>query len=86
MLLEERDSVIAESADVSQSVLWDDIIVEANARVRRAVLADGVRIREGELIEDAVVVRNSLVQDKTPPAKALKGMVRGDNFVVPLSQ
>jgi len=31
-------------------------------------------------------VRNSLVQGKSSPPKALKGVVRGDNFVVFLSQ
>ncbi|MEP6919929.1 MAG: NDP-sugar synthase [bacterium] len=79
-------SVISETADVSHAVLWDDVVVEENARVRRAVLADGVRIRAGEVIEDAIVVRNALIQGKTPPAKAMKGEVRGDNFVVSLSQ
>jgi len=32
------------------------------------------------------VVRNSLVAGKQAPAKALPGTVKGDNFVVPLSQ
>jgi len=79
-------SVISERADVTQSVLWDGVIVEPNARIRRAVLGDGVRITAGEAIEDAVVVRNSLVNGKVSPPKALKGVVRGDNFVVSLSQ
>jgi NDP-sugar pyrophosphorylase family protein len=78
--------VISERADVRQSVLWDGIVIEPDARIRRAVLGDGVRISAGEVIEDAVVVRNSLVQGKSSPPKALKGMVRGDNFVVYLSQ
>jgi len=54
--------------------------------VRRAVLGDGVRVRAGELVEEAVVVRADLVAGLTPPAKALEGYVRGENFVVPLSQ
>ena len=78
--------VISEETDVSQSVLWDGVVIEPDARICRAVLGDGVRITEGEIIEDAVVVQNSLVQGKSPPAKALKGVVRGDNFVVSLSQ
>jgi len=32
------------------------------------------------------VVRAALVLGKTPPAKALKGELRGENFVVPLTQ
>jgi NDP-sugar pyrophosphorylase family protein len=77
---------ISAAADVSQAILWDDVVIEPGAHIRRAVLGDGVRIPEGEIIEHAVVVRNSLVEGKTSPPKALKGVVRGDNFVVSLSQ
>jgi transcription elongation GreA/GreB family factor len=45
-----------------------------------------VCIPAGERVEDAVIVRAELVSGMTPPAKALKGQVQGDNFVVPLSQ
>jgi NDP-sugar pyrophosphorylase family protein len=78
--------VISERADVGQSVLWDGVVIEPDALIKRAVLGDGVRITAGEIIEDAVVVRNSLVNGKTSPPKALKGVVRGHNFVVSLSQ
>jgi NDP-sugar pyrophosphorylase family protein len=78
--------VISVRAEVSDAVLWDDVVVESGARVSRAVLADGVHIRSGEVIENAIVVRNSLVAGKQAPAKALCGAVKGDNFVVPLSQ
>ena len=60
--------------------------VAKGAGVRRAVLGDGVRIPADEQVEDAVVVRAELVSGMTPPAKALKGHVQGENFVVPLSQ
>lgn len=77
---------ISESAEVSDAILWDNVHVESGTRVRRAVLADNVTIPAGEVIEDAAVVRASLVAGKTPPAKALKGEIRGDNFVVPLTE
>jgi NDP-sugar pyrophosphorylase family protein len=77
---------IAADAKVSHSVLWDDVIIEAGARLDRAVIADGVRISQAEVIENAAVVRAALVLGKTPPAKALKGELRGENFVVPLTQ
>jgi len=77
---------ISDQADVSQAVMWDDVTVEGGARVNRAVLGDSVKIPAGEVVEDAVVVRASLVLGKDRPAKALKGEVRGDNFVVPLTQ
>jgi len=54
--------------------------------VRRAILGDRVRIREGELIENSVVVRNEVVAGKNKPSKALSGETKGENFVVSLSQ
>ena len=79
-------SIISDEAEVTDSVLWDNVKVEAKARVRRAILGDGVRVSEGETIENAAVVRAELVQGREPPAKALRGEVRGDNFVVPLAE
>ena len=79
-------SVIAPGAEVSQAILWDRVGIAPDARVRRAVLADDVHIPAGEAIENAIVVRKSLVTGKTPPAKALHGEFQGDNFVVPLTQ
>jgi NDP-sugar pyrophosphorylase family protein len=77
---------IGTNAEVNDSVLWDNVVIGQGATVNRAVLADNVRIPAGELIADAIVVRADLVAGKKPPAKALKGEVIGDNFVVPLSQ
>ena len=77
---------ISESAKVSDSVLWDNVRVESGAQVRRAVLADNVKIAAGEVIEDAAVVCASLVEGKTAPVKALKGEIRGENFVAPLTE
>ena len=77
---------IDRAAEVHEAVLWDNVTIERGAQVRRAVLGDGVRLRAGERVEDAVVVRSELVAGITPPAKALKGHVEGDNFVVSLSQ
>src|SRR5260370_6695341 len=81
-----RNPSIGSVADVRESILWDDVVVENGARVRRSVLGDGVRVRSGEVIEDAVLVRANLVAEQAPPAKAPPGYPEGDNFVVPLSQ
>ena|SRR5258708_665855 len=81
-----KRSTIAPEAKVSNSILWDDVSVQAGASVNRAILADGVYIRSGEVIENAAVVRSALVQGITPPAKAPQGELRGENFVVPLAQ
>jgi len=78
--------VISPTAEVGESVLWENVRVEEGARVRRAVLGDGVVISSGESIENAAVVRAELVRGEVPPPKALKGEFRGSNFVVSLSQ
>jgi NDP-sugar pyrophosphorylase family protein len=77
--------VLANTAEVSDAVLWDRVVIDNEARVTRAILADGVHIGAGEVIENAAVVPVALVQGKTPPPKALAGEIRGSNFVVPLS-
>jgi NDP-sugar pyrophosphorylase family protein len=77
---------LSAAADISDSVLWDNVVIEPEARVKRAVIGDQVRIGSGEVVENAVVVCASLIQGKTPPPKALKGEFRGDNFVVPLTE
>ncbi len=77
---------LSEAAKISDSVLWDNVVIEPDARVKRAVIGDKVRIGSGEIVENAVVVCASLIQGKTPPPKALKGEFRGDNFVVPLTE
>jgi NDP-sugar pyrophosphorylase family protein len=79
-------SNIDAGAKVESSLLWDDVTVEAGAIVNRSILADGVRVKAGDVIESAAVVRASLIQGSTPPAKALQGEIRGENFVVSLTQ
>lgn len=77
---------ISEDAQVMESVLWGNVRVEKGARVRRAVLGDNVSIPTGEIVEDAAVVRAEIVRGSVPPAKALRGEFRGENFVVLLRQ
>lgn len=77
---------VSPGAHLSESILWDEVIIEDKATVRRAVLGDGVRVQAGETIENAAVVRAALVKNSEPPPKALQGEFRGENFVVPLPQ
>ncbi|HEX7773377.1 MAG TPA: NDP-sugar synthase [Pyrinomonadaceae bacterium] len=77
-------TVIAPTATITDSILWDDVEVGAGARVTRAILADDVKINAGEIIENAVVVPRQLVEGKKPPEKALPGHFQGENFIVPL--
>jgi NDP-sugar pyrophosphorylase family protein len=81
-----RNPLIEGAADVHDSVLWDDVVVERGASVKRAVLGDAVRIAAGDRIENAVVVRADLVRHVTPPARALRGEIKGENFVVSLTR
>jgi len=81
-----QNTLIHPGAEVNESVLWNDVSIETGASVRRAILGDGVRVRPNEHINDAAVVRADVVSGLTAPAKALKGEVVGDNFVVLLSQ
>ncbi len=74
-----KDCVIQTSANVQESVLWDRVTVESGARVRRCVIGDGVRILAGTAIEDAAVVRRSLVREIE------RGEIIGDNLIVPIS-
>jgi len=81
-----RNSKIDREADVRESILWDDVTIEAGAKVSRSVLADGVFVPKGVSVEDAVIVRAQTIDGKKVPAKALPGKVKGENFVVCLSQ
>lgn len=79
-----RNCAVSSTAEITGSVLWDNVTVSSKARVHHCVLADGVRLSEGEEIDNSVVVRRALVEGKTPPEKALSGHFQGENFIVPL--
>ena len=89
---EGRDVFVGDGSDIEdvgnvrECVLWDKVTVESGARVSRAVLGDGVRVRSHEVVQSAVIVRADLVAGKIPPAKAMKGYQHEDKFVVSLSQ
>jgi NDP-sugar pyrophosphorylase family protein len=78
---------IDKTASVTNSVIWDDVTIEANAKVNRAIIADGVRIKQGEIYENVAIVRaEMLTHCDEIPQKALKGEYLGENYVVPLNQ
>ena len=78
------NSAVSSSAEVSESVLWDNVEVGSGAVVNRCVLADNVRVSGGERIDNSIVVPRDLVEGKKRPEKSLPGDFRGENFVVPL--
>jgi NDP-sugar pyrophosphorylase family protein len=73
-----RDCAIMPGAEVSDSVLWDRVVVEAGARVWRSIIGDGVRIPSGSNISRAVVVRRERVRDFD------RATVAGDNLIAPI--
>ena len=73
-----QGSRVDPGAEVSESVLWRDVSVDAGAVVRRSILGDGVRIREGVRIVDSVVVRAEIVREIE------RGRVIGDLLVAPI--
>ena len=80
-----KSCTIASTATVTDSVLWDNVTVSEKARVDHCVVGDGVRLAEGEGIENAVVVRRELIEGKSKPEKApANGHLQGENFIVPL--
>ena len=78
------DCTLAESAQIVDAVIWDNVHVHDAAQIRRSVLADDVQIPAGAIVENCVVVPRALVEGKTPPEKALSGRFEGENFIVSL--
>jgi len=81
-----KDCEVDTSAEVQESILWNNVSIESGARVRGSVIGDGVQVGPGKILENVVVVRADMVAGKPAPRKALPGRVEGDNFVVPLPQ
>lgn len=80
----ENCSISAE-AQISDSVIWDDVKIESGARLKRTIVADGVTIKSGESFENAAIIRAEMLDHcEEIPAKASKGYTRGDNYIVPL--
>ena len=52
-----RNCAIDPTAAIEDSVLWDDVVVEADAVLARCIVADGVRIPEGAHFEEAAIIR-----------------------------
>jgi NDP-sugar pyrophosphorylase family protein len=78
---------ISPAANIFNSVIWDDVSVDAGATLNRTIVADGVRIKDGETFENAAIVRaEMLAHCESIPEKALKGYQQGENYIVPLNQ
>lgn len=81
-----KDCQVGPSASVKDSVLWDNVTVSDNVKLYRTIIADGVTIEAGEHYENAAIVLAEMVRTCDEiPEKALKGYIRGENYIVPLS-
>jgi NDP-sugar pyrophosphorylase family protein len=81
-----QGSSVEDGADVSESVLWENVHVAPGARVRRSVLGAGVRLGAGEVFDNVAVVRAELARGVERPEKGLRGEFRGSNFVAPIPE
>jgi len=81
-----RNCTISGAANIKDSVIWDDVSIGDGAALYRTIIADGVKIEPGEHFENAAIVRADMVRHcEEIPAKALKGYIQGDNYIVPLN-
>jgi NDP-sugar pyrophosphorylase family protein len=77
---------ISSKAIAKDSVIWDDVTIEENARISHAIVADRVKIPRGENFENVAIVRADMLKNAEMPEKALKGYFAGENYIVPLNQ
>jgi NDP-sugar pyrophosphorylase family protein len=75
---------ISNNAEVTDSILWDNVTIEDGAKLYRTIIADGVTIKSGEYFENAAIVRADMVRNAVIPEKAPMGEYVGDNYVVKL--
>ncbi|MEO6589217.1 MAG: NDP-sugar synthase [Pyrinomonadaceae bacterium] len=76
-----------QTAQIANSIIWDDVKIENGARLNRTIIGDGVVIKSDDNFENAAIVRAEMLThcDKIPE-KAMKGEIVGENYVVSLVQ
>ena len=71
---------VDEGAKISPyTVIADNVVIAASARVERSVIADGTYVGEGAEIVDALVGRSSYIQER---ARILERSALGDDVIV----
>ena len=77
---------VAESSSIRDSVFWDNVSIGEDVSLYRTIIADGVRIDDGESFENVAIVTAEMVRNCDEiPEKALKGYIHGENYIVPLN-
>src|SRR5690606_21451675 len=80
-----RDCRIDSNSSVHNSVIWDNVSVNAGARLERTIVADGVEIPAGrEYVNAAIVTADMIRRAGPPPEKASPGYFDDLNYIVPL--
>lgn len=80
-----NNCIVSGRATVKDSIMWDNVSIGDDAHLYRTIIADDVRIEAGEHYENAAIVRADMVRNcEEIPEKALKGYIRGENYIVPL--
>ncbi|MCA1622319.1 MAG: NDP-sugar synthase [Acidobacteria bacterium] len=77
---------ISSKAVAKDSVIWDDVTIEGEAKINRTIVADGVKIPRGGNFVNVAIVRADMLKNAEMPEKALKGYFAGENYIVPLNQ
>lgn len=81
-----RNCTMSGMASIKDSVIWDDVRIGDGVTLYRTIVADGVKIEDGEHFENVAIVNADMVRScKEIPEKALKGYVQGENYIVPLN-
>jgi NDP-sugar pyrophosphorylase family protein len=75
---------VAENAEVTDSIGWENVTIGAGAKVTDSILGAGVRILPGEIWDKVAIVRKELALSEPRPEKGREGRIVGDNFVVSL--
>lgn len=77
---------VSASANIKDSIIWDNVKISEDSNLYRTIIADGVQIEAGEHFENAAIVRAEMVRNCAEiPEKALKGYIQGENYIVPLN-
>lgn len=80
-----NNCIVSGRATVKDSIMWDNVSIGDDAHLYRTIIADNVRIEPGEHFENAAIVRADMVRScEEIPEKALKGYIKGENYIVPL--
>ena len=81
-----KNCSVHRSAQIRDSVLWDNIVIGEKVHLYRTIVADGVTVPPGSHFENAAIVRAEMVRNCDEiPEKALKGYIQDDNYIVPLN-